>query len=115
MIKNMIITISKDRLEKADEKIILIAMAGTLEAIKNGGITIEEAESFLFSPYTEKKLRAKKCKKEIIELVQKGCELEDIVSLIPEELNNVIDELKQEIYLLLKKYETFDGTHWLEG
>lgn len=90
----MINPISKNSLEKVDEKIILIAMAGTLETLKNGGITIEEAEKFLFSPYIVKKLKGKKCNEEIIELVLKGCELEDIVSLIPEELNDVIDELK---------------------
>ena len=108
----MVIAILKNSLEKVDEKIILIAMAGTLETLKNGGITIEEAEKFLFSPYIVKELKKKKCNKDIIELILQGCELEDINSLIPEELNDVIDELKQEIFLLLKKYESFDEKFW---
>lgn len=108
----MVIKILKNSLEKVDEKIILIAMAGTLETLKNGGITIEEAENFLFSPHIVKELKKKKCNKDIIELILQGCELEDIISLIPEELNDIIDELKQEVFLLLKKYESFEEEFW---
>ena len=55
----MVIKILKNSLEKVDEKIILIAMAGTLETLKSGGITIEEAENFLFSPHIVKELKKK--------------------------------------------------------
>lgn len=110
----MMISMLKESLEKVDEKIILIAMAGTLETLKNGGITIEEAEKFLFSPHIVKKLKEKKCNEEIIELILNGCELEDIASLIPEELNDVIDGMMQKILLFLKKYEPFDEVFWLE-
>lgn len=112
VIKKMVIKILNNSLEKVDEKIILIAIAGTLETLKNGGITIEEAENFLFSPHIVKELKKKKCNKDIIELIIQGCELEDIISLIPEELNDIIDELKQKVFLLLKKYESFEEEFW---
>ena len=88
----MIIKILKNSLEKVDEKIILIAIAGTLETLKNGGITIEEAENFLFSPHMITELKKRKCNKDIIKLIIQGTELEDIISLIPEKFNDTIDE-----------------------
>lgn len=108
------ITNSRETLEKVDEKILLIAIVGNLEAIKKGGITIEEAEKFLFSPYMVNKLKTKKCDEKIIQIVEKGCELEDIYSLIPEKLYEVIDEMKQEALKLMKKYEEFNKSFWLE-
>lgn len=97
-----------------DEKILLLNVIGCLEAVKNSGITIEEAEKFMFSPYMIKKLKAKECDEKIVELISKGCELEDIVSLIPQELNKVLEEIKQEALEIIKEYETVDEKFWFE-
>ena len=110
----MIIKIRKEKLGKVDEKIILLAIIGNLEAIKKDGITIDEAEKFLFSPYMIKKLRAKMCDEKIIKIITKGCELEDIASLIPEKLNDVINELKKESVCLMKKYDEISEFFWIE-
>ena len=109
----MIIRTFENTLGKVEEKILLVAIIGSLEAIKNGGITIDEAEKFLFSPHIVNKLKVKKCDEKIIELVAKGCELEDISSIIPEKLNEVIDEMKQEIVKLMQTYEEFNKSFWL--
>lgn len=114
VVDNMIVTYLKDYLEKVDEKIILLAIVGTLETLKNGGITIEEAEKFLFSPHMTKKLRGKECNEKIIDILLKGCELEDIASLIPEKFNKIVDEMKQEALIILKTYEVFNESFWLE-
>ena len=37
--------------KKTEEKVILISIIGTLVALKNEKISLEEAESFIFSPY----------------------------------------------------------------
>lgn len=100
-------------LEKVDEKILLITIVGGLEAIKNKGITINEMEKFIFSPYMVKRLKEVGCHPPIIELIEKGCELEDIDSLIPEELNAVTEELKREALYILKQYETYDYEFWI--
>lgn len=59
------------------------------------------------------KLTGRKCGKEIVALIGKGCELEDISSLIPERLNQVIDELRKETLELISGYETFDKWFWI--
>ncbi len=100
--------------EKTDEKTVLLAILGGLEALQKGVITIEEAEKFIFSPYMAGRLKVKKCRAQIIELIEKGCELEDIHSLLPYRLNQVIDELKNETLELIDRYETFDRSFWIE-
>ncbi len=42
-----------------------------------------------------------------------GCELEDIESLIPEELDNTIEEMITEVYRILKRYEKIEDINWL--
>ena len=37
---------NKKVLKKVDEKILLLSIVGTLEAVKDGGITIDEAEIY---------------------------------------------------------------------
>lgn len=97
-----------------DEKILLLSILGTLEAVKDGGITIDEAEKFLFSPHMIKELRLRQCNENIIELIAKGCELEDIASLLPEKLDEVIVELKKETIKIVKNYEEYSNTFWLQ-
>ncbi len=108
------VIIKKNILEKIDEKILLIAIIGNLEAVRNNVITIDEAEKFLFSPYMVEELRVKMCNKKIIELIMKGCELEDIASLIPEKFNEVIEEMKAEALMLIRDYEEFNEEFWIE-
>lgn len=38
----------------------------------------------MFSPRMVNKLKAKMCDEKIVEIIMRGCELEDIASLIPE-------------------------------
>lgn len=59
-------------------------------------------------------LKSKKYKKEIIELLEKGCELEDIASVIPKKMSEVINEMKQQTLKLMKNYETFNKSFWFE-
>lgn len=106
--------IKKNKLKQVDEKIILLTIVGNLEAIKKGGITIDEAEKFLFSPYMVNKLRAKRCDEKIVEIIMKGCELEDVSSLIPEKLNDVINDLKEESISLIKQYDELNESFWIE-
>lgn len=105
---------NKKVLKKVDEKILLLSIVGTLEAVKDGGITIDEAEKFLFSPHRIKELRLRQCNEKIIELIVKGCELEDIASLLPEKLDEVIVELKKETIKIVKNYEEYSNTFWLQ-
>ncbi|MBQ2802856.1 MAG: DUF3969 family protein [Lachnospiraceae bacterium] len=110
----MIVTMKTNVFENVDEKILLLAITGTLEALKKGAITIDESEKFLFSPHMIKILKEKKCDEKIVGIIEKGCELEDISSLLPEKLEEVIEELKQETIMYTNNYEEYNKMFWLE-
>ena len=110
----MIVTNKTNILEKVDEKMLLISILGSLEAIKNQAVTIDEVEKFIFSPHMVKSLTEKKCNERIVDIIEKGCELEDIYALMPEKLDGVINELKEETILILKNYEVYSKMFWLE-
>lgn len=103
----------KNCFDKIDEKILLLAIIGTLETVKQSGITIDETEKFIFSPHMISELQEKVQNKKIIELIMKGCELEDIASLIPEKLNEIIDELKEEAITMVKSYDEYNKNFWI--
>ncbi len=90
-------------MEKSEEKQILIKTLGLLYALKNKAITIDESEQYLFCPREIKKITAKKPRKNIIELLECCCELEDIKSLLPEIYETKLDEF---ILTVIKELET---------
>lgn len=75
------------------ERFILLSIIGLMDSLIAGAISIEECERYIFSPYSIEKLNNLNLNESIVELVEMGCELEDIESLIPEKLNKSIDEI----------------------
>ena len=96
-----------------NEKMLLISIIGTLEALKEDGLSINESEKYLFSPHMVQVLKEKECNKSIIDIIEKGCELEDIASLLPQKYINNVEELKQEALAILKHYEVFEQKFWI--
>lgn len=113
-LSKMIVTNKTDILEKVDEKMLLLSILGSLEAITNKVVTIDEVEKFIFSPRMVKVLTEKKCNEKVVDIIEKGCELEDIYVLLPEKLDEVINELKEETIMILKNYEEYSKMVWLE-
>jgi hypothetical protein len=83
------------------ERFILILNIGMMTAINEGAINIEEAENFLYSPYSVEKIRNLKINGDIIRLVELGCELEDVESLMPDKLSNATNEISNKSIELL--------------
>ena len=96
-----------------NEKNLLISVIGTLEALKEEGMSLIEAEKYLFSPHTAQKLKEKKYNPSIISIIEKGCELEDIVSLLPQKYMDSIEKMKQEALMILSEYESFEKNFWI--
>ena len=96
------------------EKLYLITILGTLEALKNKRTTIDESEKIIFTPYTFFTLEKKGINKEIIDLLQECCELEDIKSLCPDKIDNIIEDLKQKTLILLDNYEEDKLEIWVQ-
>jgi hypothetical protein len=96
-----------------DEKVLVISILGILDALYEKKITIIESQKYLFSPYIAQKLISLNCKKEIVELVEKGCELEDVASLIPDKLDEIINKLREETLLQLDEIVKYEKEKWL--
>lgn len=76
--------------KKVNEKIILLSIIGSLDAIKEEAVSIDEIEKFLFSPHIYHKLKQKGYSGDILQIIEEGCELEDIFSLLPDKFDGVI-------------------------
>ncbi len=110
----MNVCISESIMEKEDEKLLLVILIGIFEALKSNNLSIREAERFLFSPYIFNKLKAKKCSSKIINIIERGCELENIKSLIPEHLSNAIEELIMMTIATINEYPQFETNRWIQ-
>ena len=101
-----------DPLTENEEKMLLISIIGTLETLKKKSISINEAEKYLFSPHMVNKLRKNGCSGKIIDILERGCELEDIASLIPQSLLRNINELQEQALKIMSEYQIYDKNFW---
>jgi len=110
----MKVTFTDNVISKNDEKMVLINLIGIFEALKRDILSIDEAEKILFSPHMVAKLRMKGCDEKILDILERGCELEDIVSLIPDKILKTINELENMALELVNVYPNFNMTFWFE-
>jgi hypothetical protein len=83
------------------EQLIALLCIGVCVALKNGSMSLNEAENRIFSPYTMSALERLGVSERAIELIQMGTELEDVESLRPSRLTAAIDELSHKACDLL--------------
>lgn len=98
------------------ERFILLSIIGLMDSLSVGATSIEECETYLFSPYSVDKLSTLNLDEQIVELVENGCELEDVESLIPEKLHKSINEIRLKAIELLKNLpkEEVELKKWLD-
>ncbi|MDQ9027745.1 DUF3969 family protein [Acinetobacter nosocomialis] len=60
------------------EKLILLVNLGILHSLKNNYIDINEAEYFLYTPYMLKLLKENSYSIDLINIIHRGTELEDL-------------------------------------
>lgn len=85
---------------KVDEKeeieiFVSIIILGLCTALREGVLGIEDAEGYLYNPYSMERLKKLAVNQELIDIVHLGAELEDIKSLLPDELAASIEEIEQ--------------------
>jgi len=89
------------------ERLVTILSLGLSVAIKNQAIKINEAEQILYSPFTIARLNELGIDKKIINLIKVGMELEDLESLLPDELSKSLSRMEaQAVQLLAMSSET---------
>lgn len=112
-VEKRLINFLENMISKKIEKILLINIIGVLEVLEKGNLSFNEAEKFLFSPYFINKLKKRKCNNKIIEILERGCELEDIASLLPQNLEKNIAELKKQTLETIEQYPNFENEFWI--
>lgn len=93
--------------DKQASKFISFLTLGVLTALDRNLISIDEAEGFIFKPYLAKLLEQIGLDKKLIEIINLGCELDDVECLIPEQLQASIDELIQKTITVISQSESF--------
>lgn len=115
--KKMNLNLSVNELNEAN-RMILISTIGLLEALENKKLTINDCQNYLFSPYSLNILQEKGIDANIIELVELGCELEDISSLLPKKLQAAISDIKNKALYLLDQVSPSENPYevkkWLD-
>ncbi|WP_020592813.1 DUF3969 family protein [Kiloniella laminariae] len=98
------------------EKLMLIFSVGLCECLEAGVIEIVEAERLLYSPRVMDQLEEFGFSKGLINLIHMGTELEDIESLLPENLEEEFQNMKNHALKKLKKKPEVDYeiTRWTE-
>jgi len=69
-------------------RFVSVLAIGLLTAVRNGAMSLDEAERLLFSPRASKALREKGISLELSELIMDCCELEDVLSLVPSKFDS---------------------------
>ena len=92
------------------ERLISIIILGLCTAIERGVLSLEEAESYLYSPYTMEQLEKLGVDRKLIDVVHLGTELEDIKSLLPDKLDRSLEEIKIETIEFLKSLNSNSST-----
>lgn len=106
--------LSIESFDKLNEKILLISIIGTLSSLQHNAISIEESEKFLFSPRMVQILKNKNCNTKIIDLVELCCELEDVISLIPNQFASTLEKIYKEAIDLLMSYDELNIDFWIK-
>lgn len=84
------------------ERLNCIINLGICAAIKNGVLSIEEAEKYLYSLYTMEQLEKLGVAQDLIDVVHLGTELEDVKSLLPEKIQDSLEEIRVETIKFLQ-------------
>ncbi|MBN2878402.1 MAG: DUF3969 family protein [Clostridia bacterium] len=88
--------------KRETEDFLAIFALGIISALEEKVIELENAEKYLFNPYSLNKLNEANADEKLIEILHLGTELEDIKSLIPNKFDKNIIDIKSRIIMLLK-------------
>ncbi|GIP09501.1 DUF3969 family protein [Paenibacillus macerans] len=104
------------QLKHSDEiqKFLCILNLGMLDSLLEGALTFEDAYAYLYRPYVAQLLKQNDANKEIIEMFEECCMLEDIRDIAPEKLKDALKVKKKETLDLLKSMSsTQKPMYWL--
>jgi len=97
------------------ERLLALLNIGLCVAIGQGALSIEAAEDYLYSPYMLEKLQELGVSPQAIRMVHLGADLEDIVSLLPEKLDESLAEIQGTALAILQTLPAIGlGNQWVQ-
>jgi Protein of unknown function (DUF3969) len=90
------------------EQVVVLLTIGLAVALQRRKVSTAVANQILFSPRTMSLLRAAGVRASVVDLVHAGTEVEDIESLIPEELDSELQSMMEDALACLETCEEFD-------
>ncbi len=89
-------------------------MYGLLDSLEKDIIPLYLTTRAMFSPYGVDTLKEVGIRSEVIDLVDRGRELDDIFDLIPHLYKKKIKDIKESVVALLKEYDLEKNIeHWI--
>lgn len=97
------------------EKLILLINLGVLYSLKNNYIDINEAEYFLYTPYMLRLLKENNCSIDLINIIHKGTELEDLGEL-KIDFKSEVEKMFKECEDMIKNFPetSFEFEKWYD-
>lgn len=93
--------------DDADGFLVLLVL-GVLYSLKRGIISISDAEMFIFKPRFVSVCKKAGLNKGLINILELGCELEDVESLLPDRLESNIHGLIDRAIFLMNEEIIFE-------
>jgi hypothetical protein len=95
-------------INRNNSKTLALVIIGTLRALRLKVLSINEAQQIIFSPAILGVLRSKGYDQRIIDMIHLGTELENIESIIPNQLEKSIGDIERMAVQYLESEPRYD-------
>ncbi|MFJ8529214.1 DUF3969 family protein [Bacillus sp. NPDC094106] len=95
------------------EKTILLFILSIVEGLKLKVVSLDEAHRYIFNLEVLELLMDRNIEDQVLELIHFGMGLEDILHVLPEELEQSIEELKWRCIQVLGEYGMYEESQHL--
>ncbi|MEH7455762.1 hypothetical protein CON65_21270 [Bacillus pseudomycoides] len=95
------------------EKTILLFILSIVESLKLKVVSLDEAHRYIFNLEVLELLMDRNIDDQVLELIHSGMGLEDILHVLPEELEQSIEELKWRCIQVLGEYGMYEESQHL--
>jgi len=81
--------------------LVVVSALGLCEALRAGKVSFDTAGTLLFWPFSRDKLQENDFDSELIDILYRASELEDVYRLAPDQYSNVLSELINAIHVYM--------------
>jgi hypothetical protein len=98
------------------ERVVAITVLGALDALAANAIELDEARQLVFTPATLRVLTERGARPELLALVERGVDLDDVAGWHPERLAETVATLRALAHGVLRAAAPYpyDAPRWLD-